>query len=308
MPSIVPPRRRRPPFVIAMGFVAPAFLLYLAFTLGPLLAVLAFSLFGWTGIAPQEFVGLGNYAALATQPTLSRELANAFVNNWYFFLGTMVVQNTLGLGLALLLHRQCIAKRFFQTVIAIPFLVNPLVVGYAWTLLLNPNFGPVAQIMEAVGAEGAIRPWLGDPSWARPTVILINAWQWVGFPMLIFLAALGSIPDDLFQAARLDRAGRLGTFWYITLPLIMPAAGTVALLTFIGCFNAFSLQFAVGGLNGSPAGVNDVLGLVFYRLAFGDGLNAIGASSALATSMFLFVFVMALFMRYGLHRLEERVS
>ncbi len=126
--------------------------------------------------------------------------------------------------------------------------------------------------------------------------------------MLIFLAALGSIPEDLFQAARLDRAGRLRTFWHITLPLILPAAGTVALLTFIGCFNAFSLQFAVGGLNGSPAGVNDVLGLVFYRLAFGDSLNAIGASSALATSMFLFVFVMALFMRYGLNRLEESVS
>jgi raffinose/stachyose/melibiose transport system permease protein len=308
MPSQVQRFRGRSRVPATAIFLIPALALYALFTLGPLLAVFSFSLFDWNGIAVRGFAALDNYAALATQPTLSREVLNAFVNNWYFFLGTMAVQNTVSLGLALLLHRQRLAKRFFQTVIAIPFLVNPRVVGYAWVLLLNPNFGPVAQIMAAVGAEDAIRPWLGDPIWARPMVILINAWQWVGFPMLIFLAALGSIPEDLFQAARLDRAGRIGTFWHITLPLILPAAGTVALLTFIGCFNAFSLQFAVGGLNGSPAGVNDVLGLVFYRLAFGDGLNAIGVSSALATSMFLFVFVMALFMRCGLNRLEEHVS
>jgi raffinose/stachyose/melibiose transport system permease protein len=220
----------------------------------------------------------------------------------------MVVQNTLGLGLALLLHRQGFGRRFYQTVIATPFLVNPLVVGYAWLLLLNPTFGPVAQILGQLGLEGWIRPWLGDPTWARPMVILINAWQWVGFPMLIFLAALGGIPEDIFQAARLDRASRWQTTCYITLPLILPAAGTVAILTFIGCFNAFNLQFAIGGINGAPAGTNDVLGLVFYRLAFGADLNSIGASSALATCMFLFVFVMALFMRYGLGRLEERVT
>ena len=122
------------------------------------------------------------------------------------------------------------------------------------------------------------------------------------------LAALGSIPEELFQAARLDRANKWQTLWYITLPLILPAAGTVAMLTFIGCFNAFNLQFAIGGINGGPAGTNDVLGLVFYRVAFGGDLNAIGSSSALATCMFLFVFTMALFMRYGLGRLEARVS
>jgi raffinose/stachyose/melibiose transport system permease protein len=259
-------------------------------------------------VAIAGFAGLDNFVRLFSPSTLSRQIANAFANNWYFFLGTMVVQNTLGLGLALLLHRQGFGKRFFQTVIATPFLVNPLVVGYAWLLLLNPTFGPVAQILDTVGLGALIRPWLGDPVWARPVVILINAWQWVGFPMLIFLAALGSIPEEVFQAAKLDRANRWQTLWYITLPLITPAAGTVAILTFIGCFNAFNLQFAIGGVNGAPAGTNDVLGLVFYRVAFGGDLNAIGSSSALATCMFLFVFVMALFMRYGLGRLEERVS
>lgn len=288
--------------------MAPALILYVAFTLAPLAVVFLSSLYRFQGVSVAGFAGLDNFTRLFTPSTLSRQVFNAFANNWYFFLGTMVVQNTLGLALALILHRQGFGKRFFQTVIATPFLVNPLVVGYAWLLLLNPTFGPVAQLMEAAGLGAFVRPWLGDPVWARPMVILINAWQWVGFPMLIFLAALGSIPEELFQAARLDRASRWQTLRYITLPLITPAAGTVAMITFIGCFNAFNLQFAVGGVNGAPAGTNDVLGLVFYRVAFGGDLNAIGSSSALATCMFLFVFVMALFMRYGLNRLEERVS
>lgn len=301
-------RRAKSDLPAALVFIAPALLLYVAFTLAPLVVVFGWSLFQFQGAAIVGFAGLDNFLRLFSPSTLSRQIANAFANNWAFFLGTMLVQNTLGLGLALILHRQGLGKRFFQTVIATPFLVNPLVVGYAWVLLLNPTFGPIAQIMQATGLGGFIHPWLGDPVWARPLVILINAWQWVGFPMLIFLAALGSIPEELFQAAKLDRAGKWQTFWHITLPLITPAAGTVAILTFIGCFNAFNLQFAVGGINGGPAGTNDVLGLVFYRVAFGDDLNAIGSSSALATCIFLFVFVMALFMRYGLRRLEERVS
>ena len=246
-----------------MAFVLPALALYLLFSIAPLIFVFASSFFSWNGILARGFVGLRNYAAMFNPGSLSRQLVNAFVNNWYFSLGTMIVQNTLGLGLALALHRQRVGRRFFQTVIATPFLVNPLVVGYAWVLLLNPNFGPLAQFLNAVGAGGAVMPWLGEPAWARPIVIMINAWQWVGFPMLIFLAGLGSIPEELFQAARLERATPVQTFWYITLPLLTPAAGTVALITFIGCFNAFSLQYAVGGLSGSPAGANDVLGLLF---------------------------------------------
>ncbi len=301
-------RPKRSDLAAALLFVAPALLLYVTFTLAPLAAVFGSSLLEFRGVAIAGFAGLDNFGRLFSASTLGRQIANAFANNWYFFLGTMVVQNTLGLGLALILHRQGFGKRFFQTVIATPFLVNPLVVGYAWLLLLNPTFGPVAQFLNAAGLGSFIRPWLADPLWARPVVILINAWQWVGFPMLIFLAALGSIPEDVFQAAKLDRANRWQMLWYITLPLISPAAGTVAMLTFIGCFNAFNLQFAIGGVNGGPAGTNDVLGLVFYRVAFGGDLNAIGSSSALATCMFLFVFVMALFLRYGLGRLEARVS
>lgn len=290
------------------AFIAPALILYTAFTIIPLVTVFFYGTQEFEGAARRGFVGLDNYARLVNSPTIAPQIWQAFLNNWAFFLGTLVIQNTLGLGLALLIARSESGRRFFQTIIAIPFLVNPLVVGYVWTLLLNPNFGPVAQMLDGIGRPDLIRPWLGEPALARPIAILINAWQWVGFPMLIFGAALGAIPNEINEAARLDSERRWPIFRSITLPLLLPAIGTVTVLTFIGCFNAFNLQFALGGVNGGPAGANDVLGLVFYRLAFSGDLNAIGISSALATSTFVFVIVVALFLRRMLARIEEATT
>lgn len=291
-----------------IAFVAPALILYLAFTIVPLLTVFFYSTQTFEGMAGRGFAGFENYLKLINSSSLWPQIQQAFLNNWAFFLGTLVVQNTLGLGLALLINRTTRGRRLFQTLIAIPFLVNPLVVGYVWTLLLNPNFGPIAHLLTSIGHDDWIQPWLGEPSWARPTTILINAWQWVGFPMLVFGAALGNIPAEIYEAASIDSDRHWAIFYYITAPLLAPALGTVAVLTFIGCFNAFNLQYAIGSVNGGPAGTNDVLGLVFYRLAFSGDLNAIGTSSALATSTFVFVFVMAVFLRRLMARVEERVS
>jgi raffinose/stachyose/melibiose transport system permease protein len=288
-------------------FVLPALGLYVGFTLLPLLAVFAFSVVRWQGMRPEALTGMANYAHLVVASLLRGEIVNALANNGVFFLGTVVLQNTLALGLALLLHRQRLWRGFFRAVIALPFLINPLVVGYVWTLLLNPNFGPIAAVLQAVGAGDAVRPWLGDPAWARLLVVVINAWQWTGFPTLVFGAALAGLPEEIFQAARLERANGLQIFWHITLPLMLPTIGAMIVITFIGCFNTFNLQFAIGGVNGAPDGANDALGLVFYRLAFSGDLNAIGASSALATLTFAFVFAVTLLLRSLIARIEARV-
>jgi len=289
-------------------FLAPALLLYGLFTVGPLVAVFGFSAFEWAGAKNVGFVGLENFVTLFSPGPILDEVVNAFGNNVSFFLGTMVIQNTLGLLLAVLLNSALRAKRFFQTSMALPFLVNPLVVGYVWLLLLSPVYGPIAETLRALGLGDAVQPWLGDPALAQPLVILINAWQWVGFPMLIFSAALAGIPDELTSAARVDGASRWQIFRYVTLPLLAPAFGTITILTFIGSFNAFNLQFAIGGVNGGPAGSTDVLALLFYRLAFGSGLNATGLSSALAVVTFIFVFGCALIIRHYLTKIEERLS
>ncbi|MGH3356531.1 MAG: carbohydrate ABC transporter permease [Nocardioidaceae bacterium] len=278
------------------------------FIVYPLFSALQYSLFDWEGTARKGFTGFDNFVDLFTVFPFDEQLVRAFAHNLVFFVGTMAIQNTLGLTFAVLLHRRGIGKRFFQTLYTLPYMVSPIVVGYLWTLMLRPTFGPINVALEAVGLDALAQPWLGDPDTALPLVILINAWQWLGFPMLLFGAALGGIPDEYDDAARVDGASGGRAFWHITLPLLTPAIGIVTVLTFIGNFNVFGLIYAIGGSRGGPAGSTDVLGLLFYRTAFEGGLNAIGRSSALAVLMFVFIFGTAVIANRYLRKREEELT
>jgi raffinose/stachyose/melibiose transport system permease protein len=293
---------------VLLVFVAPAVVLYTTFIVYPLFSALQYSFFDWKGTARGEFAGLSNFSDLFSVYPLDEQLVRAFLHNCLFFVGTMAVQNTLGLLFAVLLQRRRFGKRLFQTIYTLPYMVSPIVVGYLWVMMLRPEFGALNAAFDAAGLDGLSRPWLGDPSTSLPTVILVNAWQWIGFPMLLFGAALAGIPEEFEAAARVDGAGGWGIFRHITLPLLTPAIGTVAVLTFIGNFNVFGLIYAVGGSQGGPAGSTDVLGLLFYRTAFEGGLNAIGRSSALAVLMFVFIFGTAVAANRYLHRREAELT
>ncbi|MDQ0726712.1 carbohydrate ABC transporter permease [Microbacterium sp. W4I20] len=299
--------RRQGTALLVAAFVGPALLLYITLLIWPLMSVGFDSVFEWTGSKRRDFLGLENYVELFNSERIRAEIAAAFGNNLTFFIGTMIVQNTAGLLLAVLIHRLVKVKLFFQTLISLPYLMNPLVVGYIWTILLNPTYGPVAFVFNSLGLTSWVFPWLSDPVLAMPLTILINAWQWVGFPMLLFGAAIAGIPEEIYSAASVDGASRWQQFVLITLPLISPIIGTITVLTFISCFNAFGLQLALGGINGGPGGVIDVLGLVFYRTAFGTDLNSVGLSSSLAVMTFLLIFGGALLLRRGLAAIEKRV-
>ena len=301
-------RRPAPPFPVLAAFLGPALLLYSVFVVYPLFSALQYSLFDWKGTLRAGFVGVDNFVALFTTFPLDEQLLSAFGHNTVFFLGTMLIQNTLGLTFAVLLHKRRITRRVFQTLYTLPYLVSPLVVGYLWVLMLRPQFGVLNALFDAVGLESMSQPWLGDPSTALPVVILINAWQWVGFPMLLFGAALAGIPEEYDAAARVDGASAWRAFSRITLPLLTPTIGTVTVLTFIGSFNLFALAYAVGGSQGDPAGSIDVLGLVFYRTAFQGGVNAIGLSSALAVLMFVLIFGVAVVANSYLRRKEAELT
>jgi raffinose/stachyose/melibiose transport system permease protein len=293
--------------VIAL-FILPAFLLYTIFMVWPLFQSLYFSFFEFKGLARGGFVGLRNFHELFTRYPLNEQLPRAFLHNVYFFIGTMLIQNTLGLLFAKLLYASRLGKRFFQIVYTTPYLISALVVGYLWSLMLNPLFGPVNQALKAIGLGALARPWLGDPATALPAIILVNAWQWVGFPMLLFSAGLANIGDDLREAARIDGATSWKLFRFIELPLLLPVIGIVTVLTFIGNFNAFGIVWAMGGVNGEPAGATDVLGLVFYRTAFRGGIDAFGLASALAVLMFIFIFGVSMIMLGRFRRWEEDLT
>ena len=286
--------QKRASFWRYLPFWLPAFILYTLFIIWPLANALLYSLFEWQGLERGPFVGFGNFIRLLTTEPWQSDLLAAFRHNVVFFVGTMLVQNTVALAFAVLIFRLGRGGRFWQNLFFMPHLLATVVVGFLWNLILNPLFGPLNQGLELLGLDVLAQPWLGQPETALPTIIAVNAWAWLGFPMMIFLANLGSIPASYLEAARLDGANSWQVFRRIQLPLLRPALTIVTLLTFIGNFNTFELVFVMAGSSGSPGGATDVLGTFFYRTAFGGGQEAVSMGSTLAVVMFAFVAVTSL--------------
>ena len=209
-----------------------------------------------------------------------------------FCLIHMVLQNPIALLLAVLLGRRGLFGRsFYRTVLFLPTVLSVVLVGFVWQLLLSPIWGVGERVFSAVGLGSYFGPFLGDESTALVTLSLISVWQFVGLPMLLFHAALVTIPEELFEAARLEGAGHWSVFRHIQLPLILPTLGVVTILTFIGNFNAFDLVYTTQGALGGPNFSTDLLGTLFYRTYFGYQLQAgqPHSGSALATVMFMIV-------------------
>ncbi|WP_226920737.1 carbohydrate ABC transporter permease [Georgenia subflava] len=296
------------PTSTALVFLAPAAILFAVFVLYPMVTAFTYSLFSWRGTSQDEFVGLGNFVALFTAEPYASQVPRAFGHNLLLFAGAMVVQNSLGLFLAVVLQRRERFRRLFQVLYTMPYLVSPLVIGYLWSLLLSPLFGPVNAALEAVGLDALALPWLGDPSTALWVVVMVTAWQWVGFPLLLYGAALGGLDPSLDEAAELDGATVRQRFFRITLPLLTPVIGTVSVLTFIGAMESFPIPYALGGSTGSPAGATDVMSLLFYRTAFQSGSsNAIGTSSAIAILLFVVIFGLSVLFTRWFRRTERRL-
>jgi raffinose/stachyose/melibiose transport system permease protein len=190
-------------------------------------------------------------------------------------------------------------------------ILSLVIVGFLWALFLNPVFGVVNRALAALGLGSLGRPWLGDPQTALVTLVLINAWRWVGFPTLVFLAGIQAVPDEYLEAARIDGAGEWPVFRYVVFPLLAPAVTIIVTLTFIGSFNWFELPYVVQGVSGPPNRATDVLGLLFYRTAFGEvdtGLQDIGIGSAIAVLMFVLMAVVATAGALDLRRREVELA
>lgn len=222
----------------------------------------------------EKFAGLANYQKLFGSELYSQPLWNATKNNFLFFALHMLVQNPVGLLLAVLLSFRLRGSAFYRTLLFTPTVLSVVIIGFVWKLILNPAWGVQRSLLEPLGLGSLDLPWLGLANTALPTLSLISVWQNIGIPMLLFLAALVRIPDDLYEAARLDGAGGWRIFRNIQLPLILPTVGIVSVLTFVGNFNAFDLIYAVQGALAGPNFASDILGTFFYRTFFGFQLQA----------------------------------
>ena len=275
-------------------FLAPAVLIYTIFMIYPLLDSLRLSLFAGSGPEAGSFTGLNNYRLLLSDAQWSPRFWGALRNNVVFFAIHMLVQNPLGLLLALLLSARVLRGRaIYRTLLFAPTTLSVVIVGFVWQLLLSPLWGIVAGFLKLIGLGRAFQPWLGLESTALPTLSLISVWQFVGIPMMLFLTALLAIPDELIEAALVDGANAWDTFWRVKFPLILPAVGIVSVLTFVGNFNAFDLIYATKGALAGPNFATDLLGTLFYRTFFGFQLQPGNPAMGATVAMMIFLILLA---------------
>ena len=284
----VPARYRRGLWI---GFLlAPGLVVMTLFVAAPLVSSLRYAFYSFHGLAPADFIGLRNFTEVLTEAPFADWTWRALRHNVVVFVVLMVVQNGLAYLIGFALLKSLPGHRIHQVVVFLPVVLSAVIVGFLWKLFLHPLFGLVNAALALLGVQGL--PWLGDENTALGAIIFTNTWHWMGFPALIFLAGMQRISKETLEAARIDGAGDWVLMTQVIWPLVAPATTVVFILTFIGSFNWFELPYVMAGLNGSPGGATDVLGLYFYRTAFGNvssGLQDFGHGSALAVLMFLFI-------------------
>jgi multiple sugar transport system permease protein len=278
----------------ALALFLPALLLLVVTTTVPLVYLL------WTSLQRVDlsmpwltgFAGLENYAQLGGDRRFWSSLWLTFV-----YTGTTVVlQVVVGLGLALLVMQVRAGQALLRVAAILPIVLAPVVAGLFWrSLVLAPDFGILDFVTRALGL-GSFN-WLGDPQLALVSVIAIHTWQWTPFAFLVLLASLAALPPDIYEAARLDRAGPWQRFRYITLPLIRPAIVIVVILRMVTALSAFAAIYAATG--GGPGSATEILNLYAYRLSFTE--LSLGFGAAVATVLL----VITLAVSFGLFALRR---
>jgi multiple sugar transport system permease protein len=264
----------------AATLLAPAFMALLATTTFPLIFLIWTSTFRMDLAMPfaDGFVGLENYRALLTDDRFWSSLLVSLVYTG----STVVLQVALGLALALMVMDMKRGQGWFRIVAILPVVLSPAIVGMIWrTFMLAPEFGIVDYL--AINAGIGSKNWLGDPLLAMISVIVIHTWQWTPFAFMVLLASLASLPEDIYEAAQLDRASAWQRFRRITLPLLRPAIVMVVIMRTMVALTAFAAIFTVTG--GGPGTATEILNLYAYRKSFTE--LSIGYGSALAVALLI---------------------
>ncbi len=271
--------------ITAYAYLIPAFVLYSAFFLWPLIQLIQLSLMKWDGLQPREFVGLSNYQQLMTDDRLWLSLSH----NAKWLVAALGVPILIGLILAIFLVRgNAYGRQIFRTVYFLPQIFSSVVIAIIWRWIYNPAFGPINTFLRLVGLDFLAKPWLGDSHFALAALFI--AWSWIqyGFCMVIFIAALQGIDETYYDAAKVDGASMLQQHWYVTLPFIRGVLGTVVLIMAIAAFQIFDLVYII--TKGGPARATIVLSIYMYDNAFVYNKIGYGAAVAVVLAMFVLIF------------------
>lgn len=260
----------------------PAVLLFSVFFIYPLCRGIGISLTDYNGIAQPKFIGLKNFIYFFHDDRALKDIANTL----QFGLISAVLLNVFGLIYALLLDGNSVIKRTVRTVVYIPAVISGLIMGYIWLMILSPQTGTLYQMLNTIQATGLYKDFLGNMNTAMWAIIGVNVWQWVGGPMIIYLAGLQSIPLELYEASKIDGASYLKNFMKITLPLLMPSIKINVITNIIGSLAVFDVIAAL--TDGGPGYATESLSIFIYRNTYG---GSTGYATAVAVIMFIIILI-----------------
>jgi raffinose/stachyose/melibiose transport system permease protein len=279
---------------VAYLYLAPAFLFYLLFAFGPLVYTTWLSFFDWDGLTVGTWTGIDNYREVLEDP----DIRASFVHSLELIFFYAVLPVGLGLVLAsVIAHSRVRGVTFFRAVLFLPQTVAVVVVAIAWTWIYAPD-GPINETLDFVGLDGVSRGWLGDFDFALPALGLVGTWIMFGLCLVLFLAGIQKIPLSLYEAARVDGAGRVREFFAVTLPGLRGELAVALTLTTIMALRTFDLIYV--STAGGPGTSTTVPSVLVYQNAFTNG--RVGLAAAVAVVLTALIFVVA----FAITRLVDR--
>jgi ABC-type sugar transport system permease subunit len=277
--------------------VGPALIVFLAFVIFPVVMAAYYGFFSWQGYGiPTDFVGFRNYLTILQDPTFHE----ALTHNGTIVVLSLVLQGPAAILIALLLNRKLRGQSIIRVLIFVPYVISEVVVGTGWSLMLQTS-GAVNGFLEKIGLGALQQDWLSDPSIAIWTLMLIITWKYIGFAVILFLAGLQGIPEELSEAAAIDGASYWQVQRRITLPLLAPTLRIWAFLSIIGALQLFDLVYIIWGQYvSSTAGTST---MATYLVTNGRNAGNYGYGNAVAVVLFLISLVVALiYQRFVLRR------
>ena len=280
-----------------IGLTTPALLVYVMFVLVPMGFAVYYSLFRWRGVGPPtEFVGLRNYRLAFEDPIF----LDALRNNAYIVFGSLLIQGPLALGIALILNRRFRGRAVFRVLAFVPYVLAEVTVGIMWKLILIGD-GSVDAVLKSLGLGSFVQGWLSDLPLIIWTLLFILTWKYVGFAIILFLAGLSNVPDELTEAASIDGASWWQIQRHITIPLLGPTIRIWAFLSMIGSLQVFDVLWVVAAPSVRSLGAANTMAT--YMVDNGFFARLWGYGNAIAVILFIISFVAALlFQRFVLRR------
>lgn len=267
----------------AFLFIAPAFIFFTLFIIVPTVSSVYYSLTSWDGISPDiKFIGLANYKEIFT----SARFGNALKNTVILTIFISIFENTIALGLALIVDNVRWGKNFFRSAFYIPVLISGIVSGFIWKIMYNYNFGTFNAVLGNLGMDSWKQDWLGNSSLTLIMIGIVLIWKGAGYYMIIYLASLQSVSTDLIEAAQIDGASPWQRFKSITIPLIsgdFTINFTLSLINGLKVFDQINVM-----TDGGPGFTSETLVYLLYKVGFNEGRQGFGTAVGI---MLLFIII-----------------